>query len=329
VNVKPDELANVCAIFSVLRTDRIAHHQLELYVAKCLLLDSCVNPVKIIDECIQFKLLLNHEKEFVLTDLGRLVAKQQQSTSSQVTDSARESLLRNVYLNTKTMTPSCQSFFHAFHVDPLQGTFIYDRSPDDDLDVTKWLRIFYRVGLIHVNSESALIRHERLGLFNAVLAKLRGVAPTSDIEEAIDKDDIGDFAEERAVEYEVKRLRANGYPDLALLVQRISLVDKSAGYDVISRKGSGKNPEKVLFIEVKGTTKAEVSFIWSRNERRVAEQKGKSYWIYVFTNVDLLASSSEGPVRVCDPAQRLQKLGYTLEPWDVQVYRTSHTVDSV
>ncbi|MGH9878726.1 MAG: DUF3883 domain-containing protein, partial [Nitrososphaerales archaeon] len=102
-----------------------------------------------------------------------------------------------------------------------------------------------------------------------------------------------------------------------------SLIDLSAGYDVISHDGTGKSPEQIRVIEVKGTTKNEVCFVWSRNEMRVAAQKGKNYWIYVFTNVDVVAGSFTGPVCIRDPIRSLGKLGYQMEALDVQVYRRS------
>ncbi|MEX2163311.1 MAG: DUF3883 domain-containing protein [Sulfuricaulis sp.] len=326
MNVKPIELANVCAIFSMLRTSRIVRHQLESYVARSLLLDSSSNSAQIIDECTRYGLLVNREKEFSLTDRGRQLSKRQYSISSEISNPAREFLLKDVYLDVRNMLPSCRSFLLAFDVDAVQATFVYKRSIYDNSETAFWLRIFYNVGLIQVDEEKAFIRSECLGLFNAFLAEMRGLVPNNDDGAPGAMDEIGEFAEYLTVEHEVQRLRANGYPDLALLVQQISKIDRSAGFDVISRKGTGKNPEKTLFIEVKGTTKAEVCFVWTRNERRVATQKGRSYWIYVYTHINLSISSSQGPVCICDPMRKLKELGYALEPLDVQVVRARNRV---
>jgi len=104
-----------------------------------------------------------------------------------------------------------------------------------------------------------------------------------------------------------------------MLVQHISLVDKSAGYDILSYRGTGKTPHTPIFIEVKGTTKQEVEFIWSRNERFVATRQRRRYWIYAFTNVETEIESAVGPIRINDPIVSLVRRMYYLDPIDVQV----------
>lgn len=219
------------------------------------------------------------------------------------------------------MPTSCRSFLLSFRVDVPQGTFVYDRAVDDDADVSKWLRVLHRVGLLDVNEQAAIVRRDHLELFNTFLARARTNLASSAEDLGSEKDEVGEFAEYRALQYEVARLKSRGYPDLALLVQRVSEIDKSAGYDVVSLKGTGKQPEQPIYIEVKGTRRLEVSFIWTRNERTVASQKLKDYWIYVFTNVDMSNRSCDGPVRINDPWRRLSHLGYKVEALDVYVSR--------
>lgn len=319
MNVKPDEIANVCAIYATLRTDRITRHALESYVTRCLPLDSRASPAQIIEECLSYGLLQNTGTEFLLTTRGHELAKRQQSTQSAIRDSARDFLLRNVYLDPHVMADSCRSFLLSFHVDLPLGTFVHDRAVDESADVTKWLRILHRVGLLEVNEHAALVRRQQLELFNAFLARARTSLASIAGDLQNEKDEVGEFAEYRAVEYESTRLKSRGYPDLALLVQRISEIDKSAGYDVVSCKGTGRQPEQPIYIEVKGTRRPEVSFIWTRNEQSVASQKRKDYWIYVFTNVDMSNRSCAGPVRINDPCRRLSDLGYKVEATDVYV----------
>ncbi|MGH9878750.1 MAG: hypothetical protein ACRD5H_14035, partial [Nitrososphaerales archaeon] len=218
MNVKPDELANACAIFAVLRTERIARHQLELYVSNSLLLHSYTNPTQIIDECISYRLLLPNDKDIVLSESGRQLSRRQQSTGTEISNSARDYLLQRVYLNTEIMPPLCRSFFTAFRVDATEGTFLYDRSISGDSRFAKWLRSFYRLRLINIDNSKASIRHEYLDLFNAVLARIRGLVPAAYEIETSSKNEIGDFAEKRAVEYEIMRLQEKGNNDLALLV---------------------------------------------------------------------------------------------------------------
>ena len=65
-----------------------------------------------------------------------------------------------------------------------------------------------------------------------------------------------------------------------MLVQQISKIDKSAGYDIASFRGVGKNPDSKILIEVKGTRESNLRFIWSYNERRVAAAEKHRYWIW-------------------------------------------------
>lgn len=319
MNVKPNEIANVCAIYAMLRTDRIARHTLESYVTKCLLIDSRASGRQIIDECVTYELLQKAGRNFLLTTRGHELAKRQQSTQSQIRASARDFLLRNVYLDPRVMATSCRSFLLSFRVDVPLGTFVYDRAFADGPAVSKWLCVLHCVGLIEVNEEAAMIRHEHLELFNTVLVRAREGVDSIVENAAAETDEVGNFAEDRAVEYENIRLKKIGHSALALLVRRISRIDRSAGYDVVSFKGTGDQPEQPIYIEVKGTRRPEVSFLWTRNERSVASQIRKGYWIYVFTNIDLAAGSCDGPVRINNPWRRLNKLGYKVEALDVYV----------
>ena len=321
MNVKPDEIANVCAIYRTLRTARIARQALESYVAKCLLLDSYANPRQIIDECVTYGLLDKTGSDLLLTNRGRELAKRQQSTRSEISGSARDFLLTSVYLDPRVIAASCRSFLLSFRVDVPQATFVYDRTLTDGPEVGKWLRVLHRVGLLEVNEQAAMVRRDHLELFNTFLERARTNLASSAEDLGVEKDEVGELAEFSAVEHEIARLKNRGHPDLALLVQRISEIDKSAGYDVVSRKGSGKQPEQPIYIEVKGTRKLEVSFIWTRNEQKVASQKLKDYWIYVFTNVDLANRSCDGPVRINNPWRRLNDLGYKVEALAVYVRR--------
>jgi len=322
VNVKPDEIANVCAIYAMLRTDRIARQTLESYVTRSLLIDSRATIEQIINECVTYKLLERAEKNFILTARGRELSKKQQGTQSQLRDSARDYLLRSVYLDARVMNASCRAFLLSFRVDVAQSTFVYDRASAAGVEVGQWLRVLYRLGFLEVNQRFATIRKEYLEVFNTFLARAREDLDTLLEIVTAETDEVGNFAEDRAVQYEIRRLSDLGQSDLALLVQRISGIDRSAGYDVISCRGTGRQPEQAVYIEVKGTRRPEICFLWTRNERNVASRIRKNYWIYVFNNVDLLKQSCHGPIRINDPWARLAALGYKVEAMDVYVSRS-------
>ena len=240
-----------------------------------------------------------------------------------LSDKAKLFILRELYLNPDASEVCCGRFILALKVDTALGTFYFERSPSDAAEVSASLRVLETVGLLEVLSDKALVRHEHLALVNECLRRLRTPRDVADEDVANETNEVGDLAEERAVQDERERLRRAGYPELAPLVKRISTVDRSAGYDVISHRATGNQPDSQIFIEVKGTRKLDVSFVWSRNERAVAELKRKAYWLYVYTAVDVSARTATGPVRINNPIARLESLGFRMQPMDVYVCRAA------
>lgn len=85
---------------------------------------------------------------------------------------------------------------------------------------------------------------------------------------------IGEKAELFVLEFEKNRLGA----PLAGKVRRISEVDVTAGYDIISYN-SVKSKETDRFIEVKAISSS--GFYWSKNEYETAKLKGETYYLYL------------------------------------------------
>jgi Domain of unknown function (DUF3883) len=78
------------------------------------------------------------------------------------------------------------------------------------------------------------------------------------------------------VEFEKERLCFHKRTDLAANVERISVENVSAGYDVKSFEKSGH----VRFIEVKSSVGSKIVFEWSAGEREKSEKEGDAYFIY-------------------------------------------------
>lgn len=85
-----------------------------------------------------------------------------------------------------------------------------------------------------------------------------------------------DLAEQAVVEIEKNRLKALDRPHLAARVDRISLHDVSAGYDIASFE---KN-ERPRLIEVKSSVGSQITFDWSAGERATAAKHPDAYFIY-------------------------------------------------
>jgi hypothetical protein len=87
---------------------------------------------------------------------------------------------------------------------------------------------------------------------------------------------ISAFAEEKVVEMEQLRLLSANRSDLAAKVQRISIGDVSAGYDI----RSFESDDSPRFIEVKSSVGSQIFFEWSEGERAKAQHEGAAYYIY-------------------------------------------------
>ena len=124
----------------------------------------------------------------------------------------------------------------------------------------------------------------------------------------------GEIAELFVVEYEKRRL---GIAD-GTKVKRISDIDVSAGYDIVSVN----TPEAVVsnrFIEVKAISTT--AFFWSKNEYAVAKLLGTNYYLYL---VDLTKISDNGysPEIVNNPAQEImENCQWLIEPQSYHIQK--------
>ena len=104
----------------------------------------------------------------------------------------------------------------------------------------------------------------------------------------------GEKAEVFVFEYERKRL---GQP-LSEKVRRISEIDVTAGYDIVSFD-SNQSQEPDRFIEVKAISNA--GFYWSRNEYEIAKLKGNTYYLYL-VNLNRIVEQDYSPQMIKNPA---------------------------
>lgn len=118
--------------------------------------------------------------------------------------------------------------------------------------------------------------------------------------------DDGETGELFVLEFENKRTAA-----FQKVAKRISTVDVSAGYDVISFEGS-QSTTFDRFIEVK-SFRGKPHFYWSENEHSVAALLADNYYIYL---VDLNAVNNPqyAPTIIQNPARNLADLGWIIKP---------------
>lgn len=115
------------------------------------------------------------------------------------------------------------------------------------------------------------------------------------LKKRLEKNELaGEKAEVFVFEHERKRL---GQP-LGEKVRRISEIDVTAGYDIVSFN-SNQSLEPDRFIEVKAVSNA--GFYWSRNEYEIAKLKGNTYYLYL-VDLNRIDEQDYSPQMIQNPA---------------------------
>jgi hypothetical protein len=129
------------------------------------------------------------------------------------------------------------------------------------------------------------------------------------------KQEDGDKGELFVLEYEVRRLL-----NPTLMPKRVSLIDVSAGYDILSFEDS-TSLHFDRYIEVK-SFRGTPHFYWSANEKRIAEVLGENYFIYL---VDLDKTEEDEseytPTIIANPVKKLFEEEWLIEPDTYKITR--------
>ncbi|MDG6998073.1 MAG: DUF3883 domain-containing protein [Nitrososphaerota archaeon] len=97
---------------------------------------------------------------------------------------------------------------------------------------------------------------------------------------------LSKHAEKLVLDFEKERLRNIGRSDLSEKVKNVAETDIRVGYDILSFDGLKSEPFfPDRFIEVKASKSNNLSFFWSQNEFRKAQNQRGNYWIYFLGNV--------------------------------------------
>lgn len=171
--------------------------------------------------------------------------------------------------------------------------------------------------LVEIMCQAALLRRNAIGLvvnekYAMVVAQVLQPAGFMSLKELAAKlknaDEVGQIAEQIAYEFEKKRLKNVGCQIEADCVTRISDLDVTAGYDMISFDGQSPNMVYDRFIEVKGSTGNDIDFFWSKNEIEQARKLGARYWLYFVGGIDNQTQmTSRQVVTIQDPLQKMLK----------------------
>jgi len=128
--------------------------------------------------------------------------------------------------------------------------------------------------------------------------KQRKILTLERLKKQIEANEVaGEAAEEFVLSYEKKRI---GLP-LCNRIKRISEIDVTAGYDIVSFDSPESN-EWDRLIEVKAVSKS--GFFWSRNEYEIAKLKGDRYYIYL-VELSKTQSQNYSPEIIQNPADKI------------------------
>lgn len=101
----------------------------------------------------------------------------------------------------------------------------------------------------------------------------------------VDEKEIGLRAELEIIEFEKERLKEK--PILMSKIVHKSILDVSAGYDILSFDYDEENPvAKDRYIEVKAVSNKDFHFYWSRNEIQFSKKNPNNYFLYLLPVID-------------------------------------------
>lgn len=115
----------------------------------------------------------------------------------------------------------------------------------------------------------------------------------------------GEKGELFVVNYENKRLVLSGKK-----VKRISQIDVTAGYDILSYKDENST-EYDCFIEVKAYH-GNPHFYWSENERNTSMVLKEKYYLFL-VDIDQISDEHYKPIIICDPYNNLPDDNWLIE----------------
>jgi hypothetical protein len=131
---------------------------------------------------------------------------------------------------------------------------------------------------------------------------------------------LGEKGEMFVLEYEKKRI---SNPTLQDMIQRISIIDVSAGFDIVSFE-SNDSSKLDRFIEVK-TYNGSEHFYWSQNEIDKARLMGDSYYLYLVDD-DCIEKEDFEPTIIKNPAKVvLNSLEWMQRPESFEIERLINT----
>ncbi|VVB90941.1 Uncharacterised protein [uncultured archaeon] len=254
-----------------------------------------------IDFCIELKIIRREKNRMRVEFLGRKLLDANPSKNYEFTENQKNLVAKEFILH-KEFLKDISKIIISFNANEELGTFVWSHSDGIPIEGNRdILNLMIQLGILEKDGFLLLVNQK----YVSVIANLRGLEILSlkKLREILDKKiEVGNIAEDLMVVYERKRLESIGAIEESKLVKKISNLDVSAGYDILSFDAKSPDLKYDRLIEAKGSSNNLISFDWSNNEMKVAKNLGSKYWIYFLGGInDKKKSSEEEPFLIQDP----------------------------
>ncbi|NJD78211.1 MAG: DUF3883 domain-containing protein [Candidatus Methanoperedens sp.] len=258
-----------------------------------------------IDFCIELKIIRREKNRLKVEFLGRNLLDANPSKNYEFTENQKNLVAKEFILH-KEFLKEISKIIIPFNANEERGTFVWSHSDGIPIEGNRdILNLMLQFGILEKDGFLLLVNQK----YVSVIANLRGFETLSlkKLREILDKKiEVGNIAEDLIVLYERKRLESIEAIEESKLVKKISNLNVSAGYDIVSFDAKSSDLKYDRFIEAKGSSNNLISFDWSNNEMKVAKNLGQKYWIYFLGGVDLKKKSSiEHPTLFQDPIKTI------------------------
>ena len=161
----------------------------------------------------------------------------------------------------------------------LEGGLAYLSSPQNRSAESGVRNFLMDVGIVrHVmGTEKYVLLPEYTSIFVSARDSANHIPPALLEASAVKQSEIGNAAEELIVDYEQSRVG----PSYSHYVDRVSIRNSAAGYDIRSISLEADGQALPRFIEVKAVSLKSFQFYWSRNEVDVARALAHWYYLYL------------------------------------------------
>lgn len=255
--------------------------------------------------CIQSNFVSISKSMIKLNELGFQFIKLNPDQFYEVTTLQKDFISTELVFNGLWMSKA-RDLFLSFNPNYVLGT--YELSLFDDFlpkRLNPIINLLKQLNIVIIEDNKIIVVSKYVQYVSNLISEKKSLSQ-EDLEKILQKNrTIADLTENAVLEYERKRLINLGKDKEAKLVRRISQLNSNAGYDIESYNGDKPLFDYDRLIEVKSYKGEKIRFFWSSNEKRVAEEKGDNYWIYLVGNFKKKRQIE--PIMIQNPAKRLSQ----------------------